>query len=123
MTTDANDLTPPYIQASEPSIPKTPFCAINSQPTLADFYSYASEAIYIGDKSFLPHVVAYIYRNKIAKIYIDTETAGLDPFTNDLILVQVYAGYKIFLINTVLIGTDKTLHPYLSLSNTLVIKS
>jgi len=112
VTIGANDLTPNSSLALESLKSKIPFCAINSQPSLSDFYSDTVEAIYIKDKVFLPYVTAYIYRNNISKIYVDTETTGLDPYTSSLILIQIYAGYKIFLINTDLIGTDKTLCPY-----------
>ncbi len=112
LKTDANELTHNLNPAPEHLTQKLPLCAINIQPSIIDFFNDTSEAIYIRDKSFLPHVAAYIHRNNFSKIYVDTETTGLDPYTSSLILVQIYAGDKIFLINTDLIGTDKILYPY-----------
>jgi ribonuclease D len=57
-------------------------------------------------------VSAYIFRNQIVKIYLDTETNGLDPYTNDLILIQFYTGSKVFLIDVGRIGTNHHALPY-----------
>ena len=60
---------------------------------------------YIEDVDALFDVEPYIYDNKIRRLFIDTETEGLDPFSHDLVLVQIKAGEKIFLIDVGKIGT------------------
>lgn len=112
MKIDANELilNPSLVPGNSPS--KIPFCTINKRPQLSDFYSDTVEAIYIKNKSFLPLIAAYIHCNGITKIYVDTETDGLDPYSSNLILIQIYAGDKIFLINVDEIGTRDSVLPY-----------
>jgi DNA polymerase I-like protein with 3'-5' exonuclease and polymerase domains len=41
----------------------------------------------------------HISQNQIKKIFIDTETGGLDPLNDDLVLIQVMAGDEIFFLD------------------------
>ena len=64
---------------------------------------------YIKDADGLFDVEPYIYDNRIKHIFIDTETEGLDPFSHDLVLVQIKAGERIFLIDVGKMGTGRHL--------------
>jgi DNA polymerase I-like protein with 3'-5' exonuclease and polymerase domains len=63
-----------------------------------------TEVVYIKNYEKLLQIEPYVQDNKINKIYIDIETTGLELTTEDIVLIQIYAGRKIFLINTVSIG-------------------
>jgi DNA polymerase I-like protein with 3'-5' exonuclease and polymerase domains len=65
-----------------------------------------TEIVYIKNYEKLLQIETYVQDNKINKIYIDIETTGLAPITDDIVLIQIYAGKKVFLINTVSIGIN-----------------
>ena len=64
---------------------------------------------YIDTADGLFDVEAYIQENGIKKIFMDTETTGLDPLSYDLCLLQIKAGDKVFLIDIGKIGTGQRL--------------
>lgn len=57
------------------------------------------QIIYIQTPEQLIHFEKFISGEKLNRLFIDTETTGLDPFTSNLILVQILAGTTGFLIN------------------------
>jgi DNA polymerase-1 len=63
-----------------------------------------NETIHFQKPEDLFQIEEYIYRNGIKKICFDTETSGLDPFTDRLILIQIRAENKIFLLNIPKLG-------------------
>lgn len=65
------------------------------------------EIVFIRDENGLFDMENYIYENEVKKIFIDSETTGLDPFSAELVLIQVLAGTKIFLIDVGVIPTDQ----------------
>ena len=65
-----------------------------------------TEVVYIKNYEKLLQIEPYVQDNKINKIYIDTETTGLATISDDIVLIQIYAGRKIFLINSVSIGIN-----------------
>ena len=48
----------------------------------------------------------YLYKNAIRKAFMDTETTGLDPFSSELVLIQLMAGNRIFMIDVSAILQD-----------------
>jgi DNA polymerase I len=64
---------------------------------------------YIDTRDGLFDVEPYIQENGIKKLFVDTETTGLDPLSNDLCLIQIKAGEKVFLIDIGKIGTSDRL--------------
>lgn len=49
----------------------------------------------------------HIYKKAIRKVFMDTETTGLDPFSSELVLIQVMAGNRIFMIDVSAIPQDQ----------------
>ncbi len=49
----------------------------------------------------------YVKENSVSKVFIDTETTGLDPYSAELVLVQIMAGEKVFVINVKSAGPDQ----------------
>jgi len=64
------------------------------------------EVIFVRDEYSLFDMEQYIYENEIKKVFVDSETGGLDPFLSDLVLIQLMAGSKVFLIDTGMIPAD-----------------
>ena len=64
---------------------------------------------YIETLDDLFDVEPYIIENEIKKLFIDTETTGLDPLSSELCLLQIKAGEKVFLIDFGKIGTSDRL--------------
>lgn len=64
------------------------------------------EVVLIKDENGLFEMERYVYEHEIKKVFIDTETGGLDPFSADLVLIQVKAGNKVFLIDVGSIPSD-----------------
>lgn len=64
---------------------------------------------YIDTADGLFDLEPYIQENGIKKLFMDTETTGLDPLCNDLCLLQIKAGGKVFIIDVGKIGTDHNL--------------
>jgi DNA polymerase-1 len=72
-----------------------------------------TEIVYIKTYEKLLQIEPYVHDNRINKIYVDIETTGLTPITDDIVLIQIYAGEKIFLINSASIGiNDDTVRFY-----------
>jgi DNA polymerase-1 len=65
------------------------------------------QVFYVLSKAGLLEIEPYIYQNKIRHVFIDTETTGLDPINDDIVLIQIHAGNHTYIINTVPIGIDK----------------
>ena len=59
---------------------------------------------HITDKSSLLQIEPYVYENNIKRIFIDTETTGLNPYQGKLVTIQIKAGKKFFLINVGMVG-------------------
>jgi DNA polymerase I len=77
---------------------------------LAEKKAREDEAVsYIDTADGLFDVEPYILENGIKKLFIDSETTGLDPLSNDLCLLQIKAGEKVFLIDFGKIGTSDRL--------------
>jgi ribonuclease D len=53
------------------------------------------EIIRIDTANGIPAMEAHIRTAKIKHLFIDTETTGLDPFTDELVLLQILADTKI----------------------------
>ena len=64
---------------------------------------------YVQDADDLFDVEDFIYTNEIRKLFMDTETTGLDLFENELCLLQIKAGEKVFIIDIGKIGTGHRL--------------
>ena len=64
---------------------------------------------YVQDADDLFGVEDFIYKNEIRKLFMDTETTGLDLFENELCLLQIKAGEKVFIIDIGKIGTGHRL--------------
>ena len=72
---------------------------------LAEKRAWEDEPVsYIDTRDGLFDVEPYIVENEITKLFIDTETTGLDPLSNDLCLIQIKAGEKTFIIDVGKIG-------------------
>jgi len=63
-----------------------------------------NEILHFQTSEDLFQIEEYIYKKGIKKIYFDIETSGLDFFTDRLILIQIQADSKIFLLNIAKIG-------------------
>ena len=59
---------------------------------------------YIDTLDGLFDVETYIQENRIKKLFMDTETTGLDPLSSELCLIQIKAGEKVFIIDVGKIG-------------------
>jgi len=64
------------------------------------------EIVFIRDENGLLNMERFIHQYNIRKVFIDTETSGLDPFSAELVLVQLMAGNTIFLIDVSSIPAD-----------------
>lgn len=53
----------------------------------------------------IPQIEACIQESQAKHAFIDTETTGLDPLSDKLILIQVMAGDRVFIINVAKIGS------------------
>jgi DNA polymerase-1 len=53
----------------------------------------------IKDGSGFFEFVTAVYKNQVRHVIIDTETSGLDPFTCELVLIQVHAAGKTYIID------------------------
>ena len=62
---------------------------------------------YIETRDGLFDVEAYIQDHEIKKLFMDTETTGLDALSDELCLIQIRAGEKVFIIDAGKIGTGK----------------
>jgi DNA polymerase-1 len=62
--------------------------------------------ILIRDENGLFDLEQYVYENAVKRVFIDSETTGLDPFSAELVLVQLLAGNQIFLIDVGAIPAD-----------------
>ena len=62
---------------------------------------------YIETRDGLFDVEPYIIDHGIKKLFIDTETTGLDPLTHELCIIQIKAGEKTFLIDAGKIGASE----------------
>lgn len=67
---------------------------------------FVHEVVNIQDKADLFDVETFVFENQIRQVFIDTETTGLDPFASDLVMIQLMAGNKVFLVNVDSIGTE-----------------
>jgi len=84
------------------------------KPALIDFlkteggadFNDCVEMVRVNDADGLFEMEQFIYDRGINKVFIDTETGGLDPFSADLSLIQVMAGSRIFLIDAGTIPSD-----------------
>ena len=59
---------------------------------------------YIDTANGLFDVEAYIQDHEIKKLFMDTETTGLDPLSDDLCIIQIKAGEKVFIVDVGKIG-------------------
>ena len=90
----------PVIKENKPEILKA----------LAERKAREDEAVsYIETLDGLFDFEPYIQENGIKKLFIDSETTGLDPLAHDLCLLQIKAGGKVFLIDIGKIGTGHEL--------------
>lgn len=62
---------------------------------------------YIDTRNGLFDVAAYVQEQKVTKLFMDTETTGLDPLSSELCLIQIKAGKKVFIIDVGKIGTGR----------------
>ena len=84
---------------------------------LADHFdvSYELEHQISGSsKEGLLKIEPYIYQNKIRHVFIDTETTDLCPINDDIVLIQIHAGNRTYIINTVRIGIGKEIGHFYS---------
>ena len=65
------------------------------------------EIIYVASKEDLLEIESYVYQQNMKQIFMDTETTGLNPLFDDLVLLQISAGNKVFVINTIHIGKNE----------------
>ena len=64
---------------------------------------------YIETRNGLFDLETYIQENGIKKLFMDTETTGLDPLSHELCLLQIKAGEKVFILDVGKIGTGHRL--------------
>jgi DNA polymerase-1 len=81
---------------------------------LIDFLNQVKTCEYIREKEKLLRIEPFIMENKIRRIYIDTETTGLDPFDSDLCLIQIGTGINYYIIDVGAIGIGSELAPFYS---------
>lgn len=62
---------------------------------------------WIRDESGLAELRLNICGNAIKKVFVDIETTGLDPFRDELVLIQLMAGNRVFLIDVGAIRADR----------------
>ena len=67
---------------------------------LAEKRAWEDEAVsYIVTRDGLFDFEPYIQENEIKKLFVDTETTGLDPLSSELCLLQIKAGEKVFILD------------------------
>jgi DNA polymerase-1 len=66
------------------------------------------EIIHIKDADGIRQIRQHVSQSK--HVFLDTETTGLDPFSDELILIQVMAADKVFILNVAKIGSYSQNH-------------
>ncbi|MEI6261286.1 MAG: hypothetical protein WCR46_15460, partial [Deltaproteobacteria bacterium] len=84
------------------------------KPELIDFMTRIKTCTYIRDKEKLFQIEPFIKDNNIRRIFIDTETTGLDPFDSDLCIVQINTGMNFYIIDVGTIGIGSHLEFFYS---------
>ena len=69
---------------------------------------------YIDKSGGLFKIKAYTQQHQIRRLFIDTETTGLDPFSSELCLIQIKAEENIFIIDVGKIGAGEETASYFS---------
>ena len=77
---------------------------VENKPALIELIRHRKSCEYVTDKEALLQIEPYIYGNNIKRVFIDTETTGLNPYQDKLVTVQIKAGRKFFLINVGMVG-------------------
>ena len=77
-----------HVEADTPDLATDVSDVSDSQNKLKEKIKWATSA----------ELEEYIHQNQIKRIFIDTETSGLDPFNDELVLIQAMVGNQIFLL-------------------------
>jgi len=85
---------------------KNAIIEILKNPEGTPLYHDGKNIILIRDENGLFDMEQHVYENTIKKVFIDSETTGLDPFSAELVLIQVMAADHIFLIDVSSIPAD-----------------
>jgi DNA polymerase-1 len=75
------------------------------------------EIYHIQNGEELESIHLYVKENSVNKVFIDTETTGLDPYAAELVLVQIMAEDQVFVINVKSVASD---HPGFSILRRLL---
>ena len=81
--------------------------AANGQQHSVEFCLPTPEVVLIRERNHLVDIEEFIYGERIRHVFIDTETTGLDPYSDDLALIQVMGGTRCFLIRPHEVGTGQ----------------
>ena len=81
---------------------------------LVDFMAQVKTCYYIREKAKLLMIEPFIKENNIRRVFIDTETTGLDPFDSDLCIVQINTGMNFYIIDVGAIGIGSELEFFYS---------
>ena len=84
------------------------------KPELIDFMTRIRTCTYIRDKEKLLQIEPFIRDNNIRRIFIDTETTGLDPYDSDLCIIQINTGMNFYIIDVGTIGIGSELEFFYS---------
>jgi ribonuclease D len=84
------------------------------KPELIDFMTRIKTCTYIRDKEKLLQIEPFIRDNNIRRIFIDTETTGLDPYDSDLCIIQINTGMNFYIIDVGTIGIGSELEFFYS---------
>jgi DNA polymerase-1 len=79
----------------------------DNKPALIEILQRRKPCGYITNKDGLFEIESHIYEKDIRRIYIDTETTGLNPHQDKLVTIQINTGDKFFLVNVGIIRTGQ----------------
>ena len=57
-----------------------------------------TETVLVNDRRTLLEMGEFFATSASKQVFLDTETTGLDPYTSQLVLIQIMAGQKVFLL-------------------------
>lgn len=86
---------------------KSAIIEILKKPEGAPLHQDGKEITLIRDENGLFDMEQHVYENAIKKVFIDSETSGLDPYKAELVMIQLMAGNRIFLIDVPAIPSDQ----------------
>jgi DNA polymerase-1 len=84
------------------------------KPEMIDLLSRMKTCEYIREKEKLLGIELFIRDNNIRRIFIDTETTGLDPYDSDLCIIQINTGMNFYIIDVGTIGIGSELEFFYS---------